>query len=428
MKKEFLEDYAQKEYALQEQYKRWIIEENTPVNPLLKRLIKPIKPFARAGNVEYSKISLWAQIPFCGSLFLTLPPFEKDTFEKVYNLRASQIPDLVKFVKDTGKLQITLSTDPVFYEGLDYLDPIFKELMPIYEKGFPSEVFVEEKSQMRDANEYLSLGQVRYFDFLREIWGKSQESERMFQITKRLDVSTYTYLKVFKYDNLVEELQNLMVDKPFSALTLFYLCKALIVSPLTDPFCTIQSGSFDFFGKLEEKAKSFPSLEHAEMKRLENIQRPAEISQFLLTKLTHYPESFEASKELIAHYKTTDLVKIIGELNQGIVEKNSDLVKLSTSDLSQIMSELWNDKTINNRIAGLKFGIPVSIAIGGSMLLWSSLGLTGILAGLGVSAVTKILDVGRESISERIAKLSSKRYQATLYDFKKKYSLSDKQL
>jgi hypothetical protein len=45
----------------------------------------------------------------------------------------------------------------------------------------------------------------------------------------------------------------------------------------------------------------------------------------------------------------------------------------------------------------------------------------GFLAGLGYSVADKFIDLGTEGLSERLAKIKTKSYQANIYDFTEKY-------
>jgi hypothetical protein len=142
-----------------------------------------------------------------------------------------------------------------------------------------------------------------------------------------------------------------------------------------------------------------------------------------MRKLTYYPESLEVCKELIAHYESSDLDKIVEALNIGIIQANQDMIYKGKNEFEQLLTELWNDKSIHKRITGLKYGIPVSIAAIGTTALGVLAGFEGFLAGLGIAVGAKILDSSRKSLSEKIARFSAENYQATIYDFKKKYHL-----
>jgi hypothetical protein len=403
-------------------------------NPLLNRLINPKKPFVRAGYCDYQEASLWGQIPLCGSLFLKIPPFKPEMFEKFFNIQIREIPKIVDFVKETGRLQITLSTDPVFYKDLDYLEPFFCDLNPIYEKSLPSSAFISEKEEMKFAAEYMELGKAGYFDLLIAMNADigSDEAQNLAGLIRRIDGSVYAYLKILKYDSIIEQLQNLMVDNPAAAFMLFYVSNLFLIGPLTDPTCSAFVGTYDFFEKTNKNYALFSDnaqlLRSSEARyfhelQLEKLKFPAEIGKFIMHKLTYYPESLDACKELISHYNDTELIDVAESLNTGIIQANPDTILLSKKQLEQTMTELWNDKSIPNRITGLKYGIPVAVAAVGTTVLSVLAGTEGFLAGLGISVATRILDAGTKSFIERIAKFTAENYQANIYNFKKKYRL-----
>lgn len=73
-----------------------------------------------------------------------------------------------------------------------------------------------------------------------------------------------------------------------------------------------------------------------------------------------------ACNELIDEYAAYDLQKVTESLNQAIVTNHPGIVNKSAKELSEILDNVWNDKTIPRRIEGIKIGIPPSIAaIGG---------------------------------------------------------------
>lgn len=70
---------------------------------------------------------------------------------------------------------------------------------------------------------------------------------------------------------------------------------------------------------------------------------------------------------------------------------------------------------------GLHAGMPLSMAAIGSVVAGPIGAVGGFLAGLGYSVTDKFVDLGTEGLSERLAKLKTKSYQANIYDFKEKY-------
>jgi len=79
------------------------------------------------------------------------------------------------------------------------------------------------------------------------------------------------------------------------------------------------------------------------------------------------------------------------------------------------MTGLWENRSLKRKIEGLRLGIPVSIAFVGSFAFGPIGGLGGFLTGLGFSIGSKILNVKREDLSKRIARLVSPGYQVNVY-------------
>lgn len=89
---------------------------------------------------------------------------------------------------------------------------------------------------------------------------------------------------------------------------------------------------------------------------------------------------------------------------------------------SEILDNVWSDKTIPRRVKDLQIGIPLFMAAIGGVAAGPIGATGGFLAGLGYNLAEKIIDLNTEGLSERLAKLKTKSYQANIYDFKKKYN------
>jgi hypothetical protein len=124
-------------------------------------------------------------------------------------------------------------------------------------------------------------------------------------------------------------------------------------------------------------------------------------------------------------YDSYDLQKVLKSLNEGILLNRPDLVEKGSEEFSAILRKIWNDKTIPKRIDCLKIGLPVSMAAIG----YAAAGLQGAGAGflaelglkVGEKAFEELFGVKGETLLEKVAKFRTKSYQATVYDFKKKY-------
>ncbi len=419
MDREYLEDYKQKEKA---ELARFICGLESGKFSLGKdkyppdeRFAKVQKPVARASFGITSIRKIWAQIPFCGSLLLLLPPFPRSIFEK-YFFDVSQIPAIIDFIKETGKLQVVVHPKLERYLGLDFLDPFFKELSPPVIEGPPLTYLADAREIDKATQIFSDLAFVRYVWFLRKnmdrLFSPSDYSSPPFHHMLMEERDTYVRLKLLQ-PALAENVENSMIDDPALAFVLLRAYGLFIRSPLID-------GLRDDAVNLSLKDASLAEFLPVHY-RPKDIRLPCEIGRFLFTKLTYAPYGFDACKELIYHYDVHDLTRVEKSLNEAIVANNPNVTNQKAEELSEILDNVWKDKTLPRRIRGLQAGIPISMAAIGSVAAGPIGIVGGFLAGLGYSVADKFIDLGTEGLSERLAKLKTKSYQVNIYDFKKKY-------
>jgi len=409
--REYLEDYEQREFTKIDELERRILEGNFdfeydsfPPNDRFKKIKKPIAVVGTLDDIN----DLWALIPFSGSLVLPLPAREKTYFEQTL-FQISELPKVIDFIKETGRLQIALADPPTAYIGLNHFDPLFKELNPPCYEIMPLSCFGNENEIDEAYIHFSTLAEICYFDYIRDL--SRRVDSRFFDNTIRKNEGTYTVLKLAGYQ-IAEEIENLMIDNPGrSALTL-HICRALIVEPL----CDLRSSIRDYSLREIRLFHSLPQIYHPK-----ELRFPCEIGKFLLRKLTYAAQDMRACHNLMDDYATYDLQKIQEFLNEGIVTNHPDIVNESAEEFSEILDNVWNDATIPRRIKNLRRGIPMSIAAIGTAVSAFTGDLEGFLAGLGLSVGAKFLDAEIEGLSERIAKWLTRSYQANVYDFKKKY-------
>jgi hypothetical protein len=89
--------------------------------------------------------------------------------------------------------------------------------------------------------------------------------------------------------------------------------------------------------------------------------------------------------------------------------------------VSEILDNVWQDKSIPRTIKGLKIGVPLSIAVIGEIAGGNISGIGGLLAGLGFTVGNELFKASTGELNERIAKIFYRSNQANIYDFKKKY-------
>lgn len=412
MDREYLEDYEQKENEEYDKLLKKIQEGKFSFEkdkfPPDERFIKLEKPVA-VTTLEGANIrNIWSQIPFCGSMILFLSSFPQDVFEEKL-FKISDIPKIVDFIKETGKLQVALKDRPILYEGLDYLDPFFKELKPPFYVGVPRSVFGSDKEIQKAEDSFFTLGRIRFLNHMRK--ETNAIASHAYQTILSKIVYSYVVLKVGHYA-IVEEIENLMIDDPSRAFPLIDICLNLIVNPIAD----MRSDLHNLTLKTIKASQYLPNIY-----KPQKIRLPCEIGRFLMKKLTYAPEGLDACKELMYHYDAYDLRKVQESLNEAIVTNHPDIVNETAKELSEILDNVWNDKTIPRRVKGLQIGTPLSMAAIGSVAAGPIGAAGGFLAGLGYSVADKFIDLGTEGLSERLAKLKIKSYQANVYDFKEKY-------
>jgi len=416
MDREYLEDYEQKERSEYAKLIRRIWEGKFSFEkdrfPPDERFVKLQRPTALT-SLRAAMSNLWTQIPFCGSLIIILPAYPRSLFERVL-FKVSEIPKIIDFIKETGKLQIAIGGDVLVYEGLDYLDPFFNELNPPAFFGVPDCVFGDVKEIHEAYETFDTLGKVRFLDYLKNL--SKRYAPRTFSVVWGTAQYTYVNLKLGHYA-IVEDIENLMIDEPDKAGLLLNICRNFIVDPMRD----LRSDLRNFTLEDLRIAQVLPVVYQPK-----EIRFPCEIGKFLLKKLTFAPQGLDACKELMYHYDHYDLQKALKALNEAIVTDHLDILNKSASELSEILDNIWKDPTIPRRVRDLKIGIPLSMAaIGGIAAGPVGAAAGGFLADLGFKvaekAVDKFFDVKGEGISEKLAKLRTKSYQANIYDFKKKY-------
>jgi hypothetical protein len=421
--REYLQDYELRE---KEEYDRLVerrIQDGTfnfekDRYPPDKRFINLQEPVALTTLHSANTKNLWAQIPFAGSLIISVPSYPKYMFEE--NLfPVSEIPEIIRFTKETGKLQFVLHDEPTCYAGLDYLDSFFKELKPPFYLAAPFSIFGNEKDIQRNSEVFNTLGSIRYYDFLRK--QSEQVFSSSFKLIAQRTLSTYLILKLGHYDPIVEIIEKYMIDDPEKAFILFLVCQRFITVPINDLLCDSISLTLED----ARTAEHLPSVY-----RPREVQFPVEIGKFLLKKLTYAAKGMRACYNLLDEYDSYDLKRVQKALNEGIVTNNPDIVAKSEEEFSMILDNIWEDKTITDRIKNIEIGVPVSIAaIGGIVAGLPGLFAGGLLSELGFKVMEKatekyaekLFSVKGEGLTERLAKLRTKSFQANIYDFKQKY-------
>lgn len=421
MDKEFLVDYEQNEYSEYEKFRKKVLEgkfdptkERYPPEDRFHNLNEPIAEACSFG-------SIWPQIPLFGSLIIPIFPRDNAHFREMHGFEANDrdIERLVDFAKDTGKIQFALRSSPTAYQGLDFLEPIFKELRPPSSFVYPIEDVIEKKQLKRYTTEFQTLAQYGLIEELKGIYSPYREN----YVKKRLDAyfRGYITLKYLGYDDIVEKIEEAMVYDLTEALGFYAAFGNLIVAPKINPLRATRVFDREHTLLYFQKGRGITEFEQ----EMPKIRFDFDIGKFLMSKLTYMPESLDACKAVIDRYKQEDLYKVAEALDKGIKDEHEDTIFSQTIEFETILDDLWKDCRVEMRKVGINYGIPASLCIVGTLGTLISGSATGILAGLGFSAADRIIGLTKDRISEVVAKLITPNHCVAIYDFKKKYEIKD---
>lgn len=315
--RDFLEDYKCRENEYYDHFVKDIFEgkfvlgkDESPYKSRYIKLQRPVAELHRSNESAFRE-NIWAQIPFNGSSIIALPAFSKVNFEEEL-FEVKDIPRLVEFVKETGRLQFALSDDIMAYEALDYLDPIFSELKPPAYHLTPMGAFASEEEIQSATRTFTTLADVSFTGFLDF---RVREGLVPFQSTMSTYMGaqmTYVTLKLTK-NSLAEEAENLLVDDPIQAIRLLAIANIFIEIPAWNLLADSHNYPLDRIKEAATLMSNAPPFK---------IHFNNEIGKFLLKKLTYAPCSLDACKELMYHYDRYDLQKVQGSLTQAISANN----------------------------------------------------------------------------------------------------------
>ena len=121
-----------------------------------------------------------------------------------------------------------------------------------------------------------------------------------------------------------------------------------------------------------------------------------------------------------------NLRKVMNAINEGVEKEKPDVINENLDDLSIIFDNVWNEANKLKRNVNIyKHGISLGIGVAGTLATMSTIGVGGLLAGLGFIvggeiAIPKI----SEPLAEKITKWIAPSHLIHVYDFKKKYKLT----
>ena len=417
MEKEFLEDYAQRESEEINRYFKGLSEGKISKSDRFP----PNRRFAKINNpvtyLSQTNMPLWSVVAFSGSTIIPLYPVQERFFESIYSLKPNQINEIVSFAEETGKIQFVLMKDPRDYEGLEFLQPVFQRLRPPRAEGIPPNQFISEEEDKKFFEEYLILADLGFVDFFERTftynWNRFILSSNLVTFSRN-----YVMIKAFASTKFSQEVEDSLVSDYRRFYEIMIAMRIFVLDPLFNPLQCTQCINLEQYRKVAEWA-------NREGIKTQNKPFPCELGKLLMQKLTHYPESLDACKQLSAIYEEMDVQKLFKAINESVMLKQTSLVEQKGAELSSILDDLWKDKAVVKKIDGVRFGVPLALGAVGTISAGLSGGYTGLLSGLGFDVMDNLFQLKEESITEKIAKAFSSSQQVAIFDFKKKYSIKE---
>jgi hypothetical protein len=114
MNKEYLQNYQAKE---REEFDRFIHKiqshglDPDDRYPSLERLGIDHHPivYSVCSTYRFDKEKIWSQVPLAGTLLIPLPAYDKEHVLNACGFDVSDIPDLIRLAKDTGRVRFGLA-------------------------------------------------------------------------------------------------------------------------------------------------------------------------------------------------------------------------------------------------------------------------------------------------------------------------------
>lgn len=425
MEKKFLEEYDHKEQEEIDRFKKIALEgrfSSTDVFPPRSRFHYLKTPVADAEqgqkNLEDPSV-VWSQIPFSGSLLISLSPVSKEQFRRHHGFAIEEIPDLVRFSKETGKVQFMLSDRPVFYENLHFLEPIFTELKP------PRTILIPPKSLFRDEIDW-EKGRAEFYQIaklglssivagLPGLSGLKCDTDRFVYNF----CSDYLVLRAVGSKEICDYVLDLMTDDVYSAIGVLNAYHALLSRPLLDADRANQNSALEAFQEFSSRLPetlngAFPS----------KATLPCEVGKFVIKKVTPYVESYDGMKALVDLCEEQDLYRLMNKLTEPIKSAYSD-VRVTKTELDELFDNIWKDAaSFGQKAKRIDLGISLTLGIVGPIIGYIGGGLPGFAASLGLNVLDKTIELFRQSLGKGIMSTITPSWVVAAYDFQHKYKAS----
>jgi hypothetical protein len=375
------------------------------------------EPYTKAIDGE----EIWSQIPLYGTTIISLKPTSKEIFEKVHGFDIGDVDRLIDIVKQTGRIQFALDEHPTRYINLDFLESLFRELMPPELIHIPLDCILDDEEIQKSYSETNDLlDNPQSLNFIKRYTKKKYGKSTVFfkNEVKRGLIHDLIRLRLLGYEDLVEDFIGWIatVDVMDYIFLLQMLHDAFLFS--YDPLKGVKSVKRPDINRLHKRF-SIRSSTHRE------TEFPHEVGMFLNDKLNLIlPKDQEGAIKLSDTYDLHDLRKVMKALNEAVEKQKVDTIKEKSKEISLIFENVWREADkLKRKVNIYSNGISLGIGIVGAAATLPIAGVGGLLAGLGFKVADKILARSYESVSEKIMKIVAQSHILHIYDFKKKYKL-----
>ena len=411
MDKYFLRDYEAKEKEEIESFLKTVSEgkflksDRFPSEQRFKNLHLPVTYKGSTG------VPLWPVVAFSGSVVVPLLPAEPQTFEQMHGFRTKEIDHMVSFAEETGKIQFVLLRPPTDYTRLDFLDPIFTRLKPPQFMGIPVTAFASRNILDKYYEEFSAVAEAGYRQYVYKTSTYSSNKEVFDSLMTNLQ-GNYMMIRALAAPEMSEDFAKIFSTDYEMGSKIIDMLNILVLRPLRNPLRSVEAYSMNEIGYAQKYAASSGIKNEGKV-------FPCELGKLLLRKLTHYPESLEACKQLTALYEDNDVTKLFNAINEGITKNDSDILIKKEHELSAALDNVWENKSIERRSDAIKFGVPLALGAIGTIAAGLPGAYAGLLSGLGFDALDKIFEFKGESFTENISKAFAPSYQTIIFEFQK---------
>jgi hypothetical protein len=377
LNKEWLADYKAHE---EEEYKRFLKQYagGKIEYPPRTRFNKMKNPIVDTTN------NIWSLIPFYGSSLIHIHPMSQESSIRDFGWGSdNDINNLLQLSKDTGKAQFILDKSPLDYEQYDYLESILRERRPPVIKLFPDLLF-GEKDFTRAKNEYDTLSGYKFDLYIRKIYEELKNTDvnyssyDSFAFKFRFDYAT---LRLSGYGELADLILDAMIDNPKLTFEYFLLFGVILTPPKSNSFNISYNPVLAIDGDLlRERIDSLSTLTQQIPALNEDLRKNIirnDVGELLFKKLIPGVDGYLGCISLMDKYQQVDLSKLLGSVQQGINEKNINLLKSGTNQLSSALDDIWNETKISRSSSGIDYGIPLLLGAIGTLAAQEIGGIVG---------------------------------------------------